>query len=35
VTMRPGGHGAVREICDLLLAAQDLDGRALERILRS
>ena len=35
VTTRPGGHGAVREICDLLLAAQDLDGRALERILRS
>jgi len=35
VTTRPGGHGAVREICDLLLAAEGLDGRALERILRS
>jgi 3-deoxy-D-manno-octulosonate 8-phosphate phosphatase (KDO 8-P phosphatase) len=34
VTSRPGGHGAVREICDLLLAAQDLDEPALERILR-
>jgi 3-deoxy-D-manno-octulosonate 8-phosphate phosphatase (KDO 8-P phosphatase) len=34
VTGRPGGHGAVREICDLILAAQGHDGPALERILR-
>lgn len=34
VTSRPGGHGAVRELCDLILAAQGLDERALERILR-
>ena len=33
VTARPGGHGAVREICDLILAAQGLDEGALERIL--
>ena len=33
VTTRPGGHGAVREICDLILAAQGLDEDALERIL--
>ena len=33
VTSRPGGHGAVREICDLILAAQGLDEGALERIL--
>jgi 3-deoxy-D-manno-octulosonate 8-phosphate phosphatase (KDO 8-P phosphatase) len=33
VTSRPGGHGAVREICDLILAAQCLDEGALERIL--
>ena len=33
VTSRPGGHGAVREICDLILAAQRLDTGALERIL--
>lgn len=33
VTTRPGGHGAVREICDLILAAQGLDDRALEEIL--
>jgi len=33
VTSRAGGHGAVREICDLLLAAQGLDDLALERIL--
>lgn len=33
VTSRPGGHGAVREICDLILAAQGLDGKALDGIL--
>lgn len=33
VTQRPGGHGAVREICDLILAAQGLDDAALEGIL--
>ena len=32
VTARPGGHGAVREICDLILAAQGLDDKALEGI---
>ena len=32
VTSRPGGHGAVREICDLILAAQGLDDTALEGI---
>lgn len=34
VTTRPGGHGAVREICDLILAAQELDGKALDGILQ-
>ena len=34
VTRRPGGQGAVREICDLILAAQGLDGKALEGILQ-
>ena len=34
ITDRPGGHGAVREICDLILAAQGLDVEALEGILR-
>lgn len=33
VTERPGGHGAVREICDLILAARGLDDAALEGIL--
>lgn len=33
VTSQPGGRGAVREICDLILAAQGLDGDALDRIL--
>ncbi|MEJ2383878.1 MAG: 3-deoxy-manno-octulosonate-8-phosphatase KdsC [Xanthomonadales bacterium] len=33
VTSRPGGRGGVREICDLILAAQGLDEGALERIL--
>ncbi len=33
VTERPGGRGAVREICDLILAAQGLDARALDGIL--
>jgi 3-deoxy-D-manno-octulosonate 8-phosphate phosphatase (KDO 8-P phosphatase) len=33
VTSRQGGRGAVREICDLILAAQGLDEVALERIL--
>ena len=32
VTTRPGGHGAVREICDLILAAQGLDDKALDGI---
>lgn len=34
ITTRPGGHGAVREICDLILAAQELDGKALDGILQ-
>ena len=33
VTTRPGGRGAVREICDLILAAQGLDSKALDGIL--
>jgi 3-deoxy-D-manno-octulosonate 8-phosphate phosphatase (KDO 8-P phosphatase) len=33
VTSRPGGHGAVREICDLILAARGLDQRVLDGIL--
>ena len=33
VTGRPGGHGAVREICDLILAAQGLDQAALDGIM--
>jgi 3-deoxy-D-manno-octulosonate 8-phosphate phosphatase (KDO 8-P phosphatase) len=33
ITSRPGGHGAVREICDLILAARGLDQRVLDRIL--
>jgi 3-deoxy-D-manno-octulosonate 8-phosphate phosphatase (KDO 8-P phosphatase) len=33
VTSRPGGNGAVREICDLILAAQGLDQQVLKGIL--
>ena len=33
VTNRPGGRGAVREICDLILAAQGLDDAALRGVL--
>jgi len=33
VTSRPGGRGAVREICDLVLAARGLDQAALDGIL--
>lgn len=33
ITSRPGGQGAVREICDLILAAQGLDQRVLDGIL--
>lgn len=33
ITSRPGGHGAVREICDLILAARGLDQQVLEGIL--
>lgn len=33
VTSRPGGHGAVREICDLILAARGLDQAALDGIM--
>ena len=28
-----GGHGAVREICDLILAAQGLDQAALDGVM--
>jgi 3-deoxy-D-manno-octulosonate 8-phosphate phosphatase (KDO 8-P phosphatase) len=34
ITEQSGGHGAVREICNLVLAARGADTRALERILR-
>lgn len=33
ITSRPGGQGAVREICDLILAAQGLDQQVLDAIL--
>lgn len=33
VTSREGGNGAVREICDLILAAQGLDQQVLDGIL--
>ncbi|MDH3787841.1 MAG: 3-deoxy-manno-octulosonate-8-phosphatase KdsC [Xanthomonadales bacterium] len=33
VTRREGGHGAVRVICDLILAARGLDQRVLDGIL--
>ncbi len=33
VTSNGGGKGAVREICNLILAAQDLDGQVLAEIL--
>ena len=35
VTGRSGGHGAVREICDLILAAQGHDRTILEDLLES
>ncbi|NNK32367.1 MAG: HAD hydrolase family protein [Xanthomonadales bacterium] len=34
ITQRGGGRGAVREICDLILAARDLGDRVLEGLLR-
>lgn len=33
ITTRPGGRGAVREICDLLLAARGADQAVLDGIL--
>jgi 3-deoxy-D-manno-octulosonate 8-phosphate phosphatase (KDO 8-P phosphatase) len=33
ITSRNGGHGAVREICDLILAARGLDQQVLDEIL--
>lgn len=33
ITSRPGGHGAVREICDLILASQGKDQAVLDGIL--
>jgi 3-deoxy-D-manno-octulosonate 8-phosphate phosphatase (KDO 8-P phosphatase) len=33
ITSCSGGHGAVREICDLILAAQGLDQQVLDEIL--
>ncbi len=33
ITSRPGGKGAVREICDLILAARGLDQQVLDGIL--
>ena len=35
VTSRSGGKGAVREICNLILAAQGLDRKVLDEILNS
>jgi len=34
VTSRRGGHGAVREVCDLILAAQGLDKQVLDGFLK-
>jgi 3-deoxy-D-manno-octulosonate 8-phosphate phosphatase (KDO 8-P phosphatase) len=34
ITSRPGGHGAVREICDLILAAQGLDRDVMDAIMK-
>lgn len=34
ITPSAGGHGAVREICNLILAAQGLDRQVLESILQ-
>ena len=33
ITPRPGGHGAVRDLCDLILAARGLDQLVLDQIL--
>jgi 3-deoxy-D-manno-octulosonate 8-phosphate phosphatase (KDO 8-P phosphatase) len=33
ITSRPGGHGAVREICNLILSARGLDRQVLDKIL--
>lgn len=33
VTTRAGGHGAVREVCDLILRAQGRHAELLERVL--
>jgi len=33
VTAKAGGNGAVREICDLILAAQDLDQLVFDEIM--
>jgi len=35
ITRRNGGHGAVREICNLILAAQQKDQTILDEILAS
>jgi len=35
ITQRNGGDGAVREVCNLILAAQDKDGIILDEILAS
>lgn len=35
VTQAGGGHGAVREICDLILTSQGLDRRLREELLKS
>ena len=35
VTQQPGGHGAVREVCDLILSAQNKQEEALSRYLLS
>lgn len=33
ITPRSGGHGAVRDLCDLILAARGLDQTVLDQIL--
>jgi 3-deoxy-D-manno-octulosonate 8-phosphate phosphatase KdsC-like HAD superfamily phosphatase len=34
VSGAPAGAGAVRELCDYVMRAQDTSGRAMERFLR-
>jgi 3-deoxy-D-manno-octulosonate 8-phosphate phosphatase (KDO 8-P phosphatase) len=34
VTLRPAGHGAVRDVCDLLLRASGVYASALQEALK-